>query len=531
MGRIFGALALVLMAAGSAEAQGVNAFTDADTGAIPYSATEVTARMECKSLIGRFTRDEVAILSAEVIPAANGVPEHCRIDGVISPQIEFQVNLPKEWNRRFYMFGNGGLAGERPEDMPRPLLRANALKHGFAVASTNTGHDGKREFISFAKNRQQMIDYAYRAVHMTVVMAKRIAATYYDRAPAFSYWDGCSTGGRQGLMEAQRFPEDFDGIADGAPVLNLVDTQILGLWLGKALEEGNFTFAKIHTVADALYKKCDKNDGTDDGVIDDPRKCDFDPARDVKQCSAGADGDDCLTANQTDALHKIYGGIVSNGKPYFFGYTKGPEIEGTPSLGAGPKLSGWAAWMIPLPNSPFGPKPIQVLFAIPEFVSDDADPKLTYQNYDFDKGPANTVAIRRLVNATDPDLTRFRARGGHIIQYHGWADPALQPLMSIDYYEKAMAASGANGGDFYRLFMVPGMFHCRGGVGTDKFDVMTRLIDWVEAHKAPDAVMASRIEDGKVTRTRPLCPYPTAAIYNGSGNAADAASYSCGAEK
>jgi feruloyl esterase len=333
------------------------------------------------------------------------------------------------------------------------------------------------------------------------------------------------------LIEAQRYPEDFDGIADGAPVLDLVDSQILGLWLGRALDQGKFTQAKIKTVGDALYKKCDKLDGTADGVIDDPRKCDFDPARDVKQCVAGQDSDDCLTPNQTDALHKIYGGIVSNGKPYFFGYVKGAEAVGDPMFGAGPPVSGWANWMIANPHSPFGPKPLQVVLAIPEFVSDSPNPSMTYANYDFDKGPANTKEIRRIVNATDPDLTRFRSRGGRLLQYHGWADPALSPYMSIDYHDKVMAASGSHGDDFYRLFMVPGMFHCRGGVGTDHFDAMTSLIEWVEAHKAPDRLPASRIQGGKTVRTRPLCPYPQVANYSGSGSTDDAANFSCGPEK
>jgi feruloyl esterase len=187
--------------------------------------------------------------------------------------------------------------------------------------------------------------------------------------------------------------------------------------------------------------------------------------------------------------------------------------------------------MIANPGSPFGDKPLQVVLAIPEFVSDTPDPKIDFHNYDFDKGPANTKYIRAVVNATDPDLTRFRSRGGKILQYHGWADPALQPLMSIDYYDKAMVASGPDGKDFYRLFMVPGMFHCRGGVGTDHFDAMTSLIDWVEAGKAPDTVAASRIEDGKVVRTRPLCPYPQVANYKGSGNTDEAANFICGEEK
>jgi feruloyl esterase len=497
---------------------------------VDYTTASVMPKLACAALKTSASAPDVTIAAADTIPAAAGVPEHCRVSGTIAPAIAFEVDLPAKWNDRFYMFGNGGAAGERFDEMPRQIVRDNGLRHNFVVAQTNTGHDAKRESATFLKDHQKLVDYAYRAVHLTVLQAKRIAAMYYDRQPAHSYWDGCSTGGREGLMEAQRFPDDFDGIVIVAPVLNVVDTQILGMWLGRALDEGKFTLAKVKTVADALYKKCDARDGIADGVIADPRKCDFDPARDVKQCTAGSDRDDCLTPDQDDALHKIYGGVVSNGKPYFFGYIKGPEAAGQGMPGR-PPTSGWNAWMIPLTTGPFAGKALQVAFAAPELVMDDPPPGLTYKNFDFDKGPSEGTKIRALLNATNPDLTAFRKHGGKLLQFHGWADPALSPLMSIDYYEKASAASGPNPQDFYRLFMVPGMFHCRGGVGTDHFDTITNLIDWVEGKKAPERILASHMVDNKVTRTRPLCLYPQVANYKGSGSTDDAANFTCGAEK
>ncbi len=513
----------------SADAQFTYSFSDAAQSTIDYSTPSVMPKRACAALqTGAGARD-VAITSAATVAAANGVPQHCRVRGVIAPEIGFEVDLPAMWNARFYMFGNGGLAGERPDEPPRVVVRNDALRHNFVVAQTNAGHDDRRELTSFVIDPQKLTDYAYRAVHLTVLEAKRIARIYYDHRPAHAYWDGCSTGGRQGLIEAQRFPADFDGIVIVAPLLNLVDTQILGMWLGRALDEGKFTLAKIKTVADALYKKCDALDGTVDGVIDDPRKCNFDPARDVKQCTAAHSDAECLTPNETDALHKIYGGVVSNGKPYFFGYIKGPEAvgQGVPNM---PPTSGWNGWMIPINHGPFAGKPLQVAFALPQLVADHPAPGLSYRNYDFNKGPSQGVKIRALINATDPDLVAYRKHGGKLLHFHGWADPALTPLMSIDYYQKAKAASGANAGDFYRLFMVPGMFHCRGGVGTDHFDTITNLIDWVETGKAPDRIEARRIVAGKVTRSRPLCPYPQVANYNGTGNTDDAANFTCGAE-
>jgi hypothetical protein len=523
-----GAAAVLWSAA--AYAQFTYSFSGAAQSTVDYTRAAVPPKLACAALAATAGAPDVTIASAVTVSAAQGVPEHCRVSGRIAPAIGFEVDLPAKWNDRFYMFGNGGLAGEQPDELPRIVVRDNALRRNFVVAQTDTGHDDKRELTSFVTDRQRLIDYAYRAVHLTAVQAKRIATLYYDRQPEHSYWDGCSTGGREGLMEAQRFPDDFDGIVVVAPVLNLVDSQIAGMWVGRALDEGKFTLAKIATVADALYKKCDVLDGVVDGVIDDPRRCDFDPARDVKQCTAGHDADNCLMPNETDALHKIYGGIVSNGRPYFYGFLKGSEVAGQTLPGA-PPMSGWNVWMIPIHVGPYAGKPLAVAFALPELYTDRPAPGMSYKNYDFDRGPAQATKIRALINASDPDLTAFRKRGGKLLHFHGWADPALSPLMSIDYYQKAMAASGPHARDFYRLFMVPGMFHCRGGVGTDRFDTITSLIDWVESGKAPDRIVASRAAGRAITRTRPLCPYPQVANYNGAGSIDDAANFTCGAEK
>jgi len=508
-----------------AGAQNTYSFLDADKSPINYSLANAMPQMKCADLRAASTTD-ITVISAQLISAADGVPEHCRVTGNILSEIAFEVNLPSSWNRRFYMNGNGGYAGERPDVPTRVALRANALRNGFAAATTNTGHDAMREPLgTFAVDRAKLIDYAFRAVHVTAVTAKRIAARYYGRPPAYSYWDGCSTGGRQGLMEAQRFPGDFDGIVAGAPVLNFTDTMVAYLWLGRALEKAPISMDKLKVVETALYAKCDKSDGLADGLIDDPRRCDFDPARDAPKCTAGQDGPDCLTEAQAVALNAVYHGARSNGAPFFFGFPPGAEKIGSDAA-TGVPVRGWDYWII----GRDGNLSRQLLYAETFFrylAFDKPDPNYDVHRFDFDKDPARLDEIRALLNANNPDLSDFRSRGGKLIMYHGWADTALTPFMSVDYYERALKANGPQTKDFFRLFMVPAMFHCRGGIGVDHLDALTAVINWVEAGKAPDAIVATRIETNKIMRSRPLCPYPQAAHFSGNGSSDDDANFAC----
>ena len=517
--------ALALMPA-SALAQNGYSFIDAGESMVRYGVSSTQAAMSCASVPSLATA-ETTIISARLIPAADGVPEHCRVTGLIQPEIRFEVNLPSSWNRRFYMHGNGGFAGEAPDSGPRPMIRANALKQGFATAQTNTGHDATAEPVaSFAMSYQKRVDYAFRAVHLTAVEAKRIVAAYYARAAAYSYWDGCSTGGRQGLISAQRFPQDFDGVIAGAPVLNFVDTVTQSLWNSLVLAETPVPVAKMKLVADAAYARCDAKDGLKDGLIDDPRRCDFDPARDVAQCPAGQDGDSCLTPAQAGAIKKIYEGLKVDGKTTHFGQPIGAEATGmSPVPGSAPE-SGWNRWLIP--TAP-GAKSLQGGFgeSFVKYFLLKSDPSLDPAKFDYAKDIAKYADARALLNATNPDLGAFHARGGKLLMYFGWADTALPPVMGIDYYLKAVATNGFATPSFFRLFMVPGMFHCRGGVGPEHFDAMTALINWVENGVAPATIVASQIDKGKVVRTRPLCPYPFVARYSGSGSPDDSANFAC----
>ncbi len=247
---------------------------------------------------------------------------------MIDPEVAFEVNLPAAWNGRFYMIGNGGLAGQGPDDQRRAAERGAALEHGFAIASTNTGHDaGEEPSGTFVlSNPRKAIDYAYRAVHVTATTAKEIAGRYYGRAPAYSYWNSCSNGGRQGLLEAQRYPADFDGIVANAPWVDQTGFTIGALWNQRALDQAPVSAGKVALVARQVMEQCDAVDGLADGLIDDPRECSFEVARDVPQCPAGQDSDACLTAPQAAAIQKIYDGPhTSAGQAIFPGYMIGSE--------------------------------------------------------------------------------------------------------------------------------------------------------------------------------------------------------------
>jgi feruloyl esterase len=424
------------------------------------------------------------------------------------------------------MRGNGGYAGESLDAPPRIGQRNDASRNGFVAVQTNTGHDAAAEpLATFAVNPQKTIDYEFRAVHETAQAAKHIVTAFYDSPAAYSYFEGCSTGGRQGLMSAQRFPGDFDGIVVGAPVLNFTDSVLVGLWQARALNATPIPEKKLSLIAQAVYAKCDAKDGLKDGLIDDPRRCDFDPAADLPTCSGDREEDACFTPAQIGTLKALYGGITSQGKPYFPGLLPGAEKAGTDFLTLRQKVSGWDGWVM----DKAGPsRLLQYGEAFVRYLAfSKIDPSYDWRVFDFGKDPMRIIEIRTLLDARDPDLSEFKSRGGKILMYFGWADTALSPIMGIDYYQKVTDKFGPATRDFYRLFMVPGMFHCRGGFGTDRFDAMTPLVNWVENGAPPRSIDASSVEDGKTVRTRPLCPYPEVARYNGTGSIDDSANFSC----
>lgn len=507
---------LILLQGATAQAQGRPQFRDWK----PPRSEAVKLKLACGDLKG-LTGYEFSINTATVLAAGAEAPEQCRVTGQILPDVRFELSLPASWNRRLYMMGNGGFAGQLPP--ARSFPRDNALKHGFAVAATDTGHDATLEpLASFAVNRQKVIDYAYRAVHVTAMAARQIMQAYYDAPIERSYFDGCSTGGRQGLMSAQRFPQDFDGIVVGAPVLNQSGTHIWEAWIARALKTAPIAIAKVKIIANKVYANCDGKDGLVDGLIDDPRRCTFRPVNDLPKCSGDTDGPDCFTAAQIGALEKIYGDVMSKGKRFFPGLPLGAEVfVETPK---GPR-SGWDGWVVRDGASTIGLTFAESFLKYMAFAKPDPNYNWTAFNYDTDLDKMQWITS--VLDATDPDLSRFKARGGKILMYFGWADPALNALMGLEYYEQVVERVGPTTTDFFRLFMVPGMFHCGGGVGVSSFDAMTPLMDWVEKGVAPAQIIGSRMTDGKVIRSRPLCLYPQVAKYKGSGSIDEASNFTC----
>jgi hypothetical protein len=480
----------------------------------------------CRELLS-LTNYEISIVSAAVVPASAAVPEHCRVRAMVPPEINIEVNLPSAWNTRLYMFGNGGWAGESFEAAGRVTNRARGLKAGFVTASTDTGHSAAAEpGASFALNRQKLLDYGFRSLHVTVEAAKLLVRTYYGAAPAKSYYEGCSQGGRQGLTLAQRFPNDFDGIVAGSPGLYQTATHLSRAYWMKEMNANPFPATKLGLLARKVYDHCDAKDGLKDGLIDDPRRCDFQPARDLPRCAAGADQPDCFTDGQVKALEHIYGDVTAQGKRFFPGWPVGAEV-------AGPNgQSGWSGQEINGTNGPgawttYGFNFLRYVLAAGRAGKVDNDPARAFEEFNLDQYLPQAEEFRSILDANDPDLSAFRRHGGKLLMYFGWADPQLNPRMGVEYYEQVVGKMGDSTDDFFRLFMVPGMFHCGGGIGTSVFDAATPLVSWVEAGQAPQKIEAVRVVSGKVVRSRPLCPYPQVARYQGSGSIDDTANFSC----
>lgn len=504
-------------------------FSEAANSRTGYANGTIAPARECAALAQLQLRD-VTRTTAEAMPADGTVPAFCQVNGTIAPEITFQVNLPLEWNGRFYMIGNGGHAGQQPNDPFQIPNRNQALANRFVMAMTDTGHDAAKEpGASFVvSNPQKAIDYAYRAVHMTAVTAKDITNAFYGQPAAYSYWNSCSNGGRQGLLEAQRYPDDFDGIIANAPWVDQTGFTIGALWNQQALATANVTAGKLDLLAKHVMEKCDAVDGLADGLIDDPRACSFSVATDVPGCPAGTDDDSCLTTAQADAIQKVYDGPRnSKGEQLFPGFMLGSE-QPVP----GPNGTAASSWLnLIVPAAPDAtPADLNLALGTMRYlVPLTPQPEWTYSEFDFDTDVEDLDRWSRLADATDINLRAFRARGGKLLMTYGWADTILQPLMGVHYYEQAVTANGDDGEDFMRLFMMPGMTHCAGGLGPDQHDPVTAIIDWVETGTAPDAILAKRIVDGDVVRSRPLCPYPQVARYSGNGSIDEAANFRCAA--
>jgi feruloyl esterase len=454
---------------------------------------------------------DVKISEAAAVPAAaSGAlrAAHCRVTGVIGTEIRFSLLLPDDWNQKFFMGGGGGFVGSIQNSAQ------STVNIGYATAGTDTGHQGVLTDASWAHNNlERQVNFGYLAVHRTAETAKAIIASYYGTAPARNYFQGCSRGGGQALMEAQRFPADFDGIVSGAPAYDWTGIAAAMIRNMQAVfpdpQKMNalmFTPETLETVETKIVEACDARDGVTDGVIDDPRQCTFD----VNTLP--------LTDVQKNALKVIYAPTANR---------DGEIYPGQPFGGEG-QTAGWPQWITGVKPPPPGQAP-SLRFAFGTGVFKYLvfnDPNWDYSTYDLANWKKDTALAATFLNATSPDLGAFNSRGGKLILWHGWADPALTPLASIRYHDQVLARDPAAAG-YFRTFLMPGVLHCGGGAGPDTADWTAAIADWVEHGKAPDRVIATKIANGAVTRSRPLCPYPQKAVYSGAGSTDDERNFAC----
>jgi len=498
-------------------------------GALPARAATQSAAAgatECTvSAVQAKAPQGTTITSAAIVDATGKLPKYCRVDGHATSQgneVNFRLGLPESWNGKFYFVGVGGTGGTIGS------LDAG-LARGYASASTDTGHDAKDE--SWGSNRAKEIDYGHRGTHVTAVAAKALTGSYFSRQPVHAYFNGCSNGGRQAMMEVQRYPEDFDGIIAGDPATGTP------MQVGRAIvfqqllsSPANYLpIAKVELLSKATLAACDASDGLKDGLITDPRLCTFKP--ETLKCAAG-DAPDCLTAGQLETVRKIYSPLkLPNGEIYTEGFPVGHEGGAT----------GWQAWTIGK-EPPVGQEDGTLAFGktMPSgfnlseqnmrfLALDDDDPSFQWRVVKFPQDLPRLKKMSEILSPSDADLKPYKNRGGKIIIYHGWSDPAISAYGTIDYYDKMKQLVGgqAEADAFSRLYLVPGMHHCGGGPGPNTFDMLPALEAWVERGAAPASIVASHITNGTVDRTRPLCPHPQVARYTGSGSIDDAANFRC----
>jgi feruloyl esterase len=491
-------------------------------GSLTFALLATAASMPCESLRSLATPQATIVTANDVpagpfvqpggrggapqggaaAPAAQPIPRHCRVTLRLEPTPDSNINselwMPADnWNGKFLVVGNGGFGGsiQGYGDMQ------NALRLGFATAATDTGHsaaDGPSGMFALG-HPEKIVDFAYRAVHETTVKSKELIRAYYDRAPQYSYFKGCSTGGRQAVMAAQRYPEDYDGIIAGALANRHIQMHTAGsarrIDLARNPDQA-IPEATAKMVTAAVMNKCDT---LEEGFLNNPRQCTFDFS--TLLCK-GAGGDGCLTKPQLQAVETFYGGLKnSKGELIFSGQALGnplPALESNSNITVSDTVRIWGF----------------------------QNPNYDWRTFNLDRDMPLINQKVGFVDAVDPDLRAFKARGGKLLLYAGWGDTGITPENTVLYYESLLDEMGKDQGDFTRLFMVPGMGHCRGGAGPHSFDTIGALEQWREQGKAPAQIMGTNPQSGL---TRPLCPHPQYAKYDGTGDLKDAANWACAA--
>ena len=484
---------------------------------VVVGTASISEAATCESLASLSLPQTTVTLAQDVAPGAftppgrggrggaafASLPAFCRVAVTLKPtptsDIKAEIWLPSTgWNGKLQVVGNGAWAGS----ISYPAM-ATALAAGYATASTDTGHTGGAE--NATRDPEVLIDFAHRAVHETTVAARKIIDGLYGAPPRFAYFNGCSTGGRQALTAAQRYPDDFDGIIAGDPAIHGLDLALGQIAYSQAMTKTPASTIPRETLTllhKAVVDACDGNDGAKDGVLENPQACRFDPQ--VLACSAGAaPGASCLTPAQVEAARAVYGGAKNGkGQTIFPGLERGSE-------------GGWT------------PAPVGYAVDVYKYVV-HKDPSwnpatLAPDNHDALKARPEV----KLLDASNPDLSRFFGSNGKLLMYHGWSDPGIPARATVNYYEAVRDKTGRAAGEALRLFMVPGMGHCGGGDGVTSFDFVSELDKWVTTGKPPASMPASRVQAGRVERTRPLCAYPQYAVYKGTGDLNDAASFEC----
>lgn len=516
-------LALILQGCGSDEGSLANAAPPPATSQPdPAAATPVA----CGDLVSKLNLPDTTVVSSEVVASGsfippdgtatlNNLPSFCRVVAQIPPAINFEVWMPTTgWNGRFQGVGNGGLAGSISYS-----ALATAIQSHYASASTDTGHLASDP--TFLYDEQKVIDLGSRATHVMTVQAKAIATTFYAKDADHSYFNGCSTGGGQGMMESQRYPQDYDGIVVGAPQWHRTHLASAHVWNWDAAHvtpASNIPTATINLIGNAVLAKCDALDGVKDGVLENPAICHWSPSEIA--CQSGQDPSTCLSPDQVTAVQKVYAGPKDpvTGEEVFPPYMPGVEF-------------GW--------TNEVGTRPFAAAINVVIYGLENGNTSYDFETFNFHTDVAALdTKFSDAWTAGNPNIQQFVNRGGKMLVYQGYADWGITYLDTLEYYNSLVTAFTPAGGaqtdgqaavnNFWRMFFIPGMGHCSGGPGTDTFDPMPPLVAWVENRNPPTQIPASHLTAGVVDKTRPLCQYPNVAIYKGSGDTNDAANFSCG---
>ncbi len=513
---------LTLFSSQNIVAEEIGIFSDWQSSPVEFSETPYRSKIDCESLRS-WSAEPAQVLIAKTISKADGQPAYCDVLGHIQANIKFRLFMPTKWNGRFFMVGNGGLAGDDllEPGYPQHLNKMKiAIRHGFATVMTDSGHaDKEQPGGSFAHNNfSSEIDFAFRAIHVVKVAAHLLINEVYDRSAKYSYFDGCSGGGRQGLMSVQRYPEDFNGIVAGSPAFNWTAFSVARMLVNPIVKNAEISIAQVKTLGTLVTKTCDSLDGLEDGLIENPLACNVDFEKLLPKCLKVDKDGLCFTAKQVKAITRLHADTFVNGHRLEPGFPPGSDWS---------KPNGWDVWMPGVEKKGIDPGQYIARETLRYIAFDKDDPTRTIADFDAERDVNKFGLAMRLIDATDTNIQAFKTSGHKLLMYMGWQDLAFSPKGTVEYYETLTETMGKSTDKYARLFMAPGMYHCFGGPGPNKFDYMTPLVTWVEKDIAPEKIIAHQYANEKEVRTHPLCPWPKIARYKGKGLPEDANSFSC----